>query len=132
VPHLESYPHHRGPLDIVGLGEGRPHAAGTDVPDNGLDPMVLVELCHVVGLLGLLCQGTKVTHSSRNHGRDGSPSLLPHHARWIDVVDIQARSPLAVSGALHGLGGERAKAPSTPRTIPGVGFERPLQFFPMV
>jgi hypothetical protein len=40
VPHLESYPHHRGPLDVVGLGEGRPPTAGTDVPDNGLDPMV--------------------------------------------------------------------------------------------
>jgi hypothetical protein len=40
VPHLESYPHHHGPLDVVHLGEGRPPAAGTDVPDNGLDPMV--------------------------------------------------------------------------------------------
>jgi hypothetical protein len=40
VPHLEPYPHHRGPLDVVGLGEGRPSATGTDVPDNGLDPMV--------------------------------------------------------------------------------------------
>jgi hypothetical protein len=40
VPHLEPYPHHRGPLDIVGLGESRPPAAGTDIPDNGLDPMV--------------------------------------------------------------------------------------------
>jgi hypothetical protein len=40
VPHLEPYPHHRGPLGVVGLGEGRPLAVGTDVPDNGLDPMV--------------------------------------------------------------------------------------------
>jgi hypothetical protein len=40
VLHLESHPHHHGPLDVVGLGEGRPPAAGTDVPDNGLDPMV--------------------------------------------------------------------------------------------
>jgi hypothetical protein len=37
---MESYPHHRGPLDVVGLGEGRPPAAGTNVPDNDLDPMV--------------------------------------------------------------------------------------------
>jgi hypothetical protein len=43
VPHLQSYPHHRGPLDVVDLGEGRPPAAGTDVPDNGLDPMVPVQ-----------------------------------------------------------------------------------------
>jgi hypothetical protein len=40
VPQLEQYPHHRGPLDVVGLGEGRPPAAGTNVPDNGLDSMV--------------------------------------------------------------------------------------------
>jgi hypothetical protein len=40
VPHLELYPHHRGPLDVVDLGEGRPPAVGTDVPDNGMDPMV--------------------------------------------------------------------------------------------
>jgi hypothetical protein len=42
VPHLEPYPHHHGPLDVVGLGEGMPPAAGTDVPDNGLDPMVTI------------------------------------------------------------------------------------------
>jgi hypothetical protein len=40
VPHLELYPHHCDPLDVVGLAEGRPPAAGTDVHDNGLDPMV--------------------------------------------------------------------------------------------
>jgi hypothetical protein len=36
VANLEPYPHHRGPLNVVGLGEGRPPTAGTDVPDNGL------------------------------------------------------------------------------------------------
>jgi hypothetical protein len=40
VPHLKPYPHHRGPLDVVGLGEGRPPTVETDAPDNGLDPMV--------------------------------------------------------------------------------------------
>jgi hypothetical protein len=40
VPHLESYPHHRGPLDVVGLGEGRPPNVVTDVPDNVLHPTV--------------------------------------------------------------------------------------------
>jgi hypothetical protein len=40
VPHQESYPYHRGSLDVVGLGEGRPPAADTDIPDNGLDPML--------------------------------------------------------------------------------------------
>jgi hypothetical protein len=47
MPHLEPYTHHRDPLDIVGLGEGRPPAAGTDVPNNGLDPMVT--MVHVRG-----------------------------------------------------------------------------------
>jgi hypothetical protein len=37
VANLESYPHHRGPLDVVGLGEGRPPTVGTDVPNNGLN-----------------------------------------------------------------------------------------------
>jgi hypothetical protein len=36
--------------------------------------------------------------------------------------------PFAVSGALHGMGGEKVKAPSMPRIIPGVGFEPSLWF----
>jgi hypothetical protein len=40
VQHLEPYPHHRDPLDVVGLGEGRSPAVGTDVSNNRLDPMV--------------------------------------------------------------------------------------------
>jgi hypothetical protein len=39
-----------------------------------------VELRRAIGLLGLLRQGTKATHSSQNRGHDGSPSLLPCHA----------------------------------------------------
>jgi hypothetical protein len=50
VPHLEPYPHHRGPLDIVGHGEGRPPTARTDVPDNGLDPIVPVRGGRAVSL----------------------------------------------------------------------------------
>jgi hypothetical protein len=85
-----------------------------------------------VGLLGLHRRGTKVTHSSQNRGRDGSPSLLPRHTGWIDVVDVRAWSPLIVSGALRGLDGEKAEAPSAPRTIPDVGSEWPLHFSPTV
>jgi hypothetical protein len=33
------------------------------------------ELCHVIGLMGLLCRRTKATHSFENRGHDGSPSL---------------------------------------------------------
>jgi hypothetical protein len=36
--------------------------------------------------------------------------------------------PFAVNGALHGLGGEKAEAPSTPRIISGVGFEPHFSF----
>jgi hypothetical protein len=39
-PHLEATGSEVTSPDVVGLGEGRPPAAGTDVPDNGLDPMV--------------------------------------------------------------------------------------------
>jgi hypothetical protein len=58
--------------------------------------------------------------------------LLPHHARWIDVVDVRVRSPLEASEALHSLDGEKPEAPRTPRFIPGVGSELPLQFFSVV
>jgi hypothetical protein len=36
--------------------------------------------------------------------------------------------PLTMSGALCGLDGVKAEAPSTPCTIPGMGFEQSLQF----
>jgi hypothetical protein len=39
VPHLEPDPHDRGPLDIVGFGEGRPPDTGANAPDHGLDPI---------------------------------------------------------------------------------------------
>jgi hypothetical protein len=67
-------------------------------------------------------------HSSRSRGRDGSPLLPLCHTRWVDVADVRAPSPLAVSEALCGLGGKKAEAPSPPRTIPNVGSEWPLQF----
>jgi hypothetical protein len=38
-------------------------------------------------------------------------------------MDVQARSPLVVSGALCGLDGEKAEVLSMPRTIPSVGSE---------
>jgi hypothetical protein len=47
VSYLELYPHHRDPLDVVGLVEGRPPAAGTDIPDNGLN--LMVTMVHVRG-----------------------------------------------------------------------------------
>jgi hypothetical protein len=91
-----------------------------------------MELPRAIGLLGLLHRGTKAMHSSRNRGRDSSPSLLPRHVQWNNVVDVRAQSPLSVSGALRCLDGENTEAPSMPRTIPGVGSKRPLQFSPMV
>jgi hypothetical protein len=87
---------------------------------------------HAIGLLGLLHRGTRATHSSRNRGCDNSPSFLPHHTRWIDVVDMWVQSPLIVSGVLRSLDGEMAEALSTLRTIPGVGSEWPFWFSPTV
>jgi hypothetical protein len=87
-----------------------------------------VELRCAIGLLGLPHQRTKAIHSFRRHGHDGSPSLLPHHAERVDVVDMWARSPLIVSRVLHGLDGQKVKAPTTPCIISGVGSKRPLQF----
>jgi hypothetical protein len=63
-----------------------------------------------------------------SHGCDGSHSLLPRYTGWINVVDMGAPSQLGVSGALCSLDGKKAKAPNTSCTIPGVGFEWPLQF----
>jgi hypothetical protein len=71
-------------------------------------------------------------HSFESHGCDGPPSLMHHHVSWIDVVDVWAQSPFAVSGALHGSDGEKSEAPSTPCIIPVMGSETLLQFSSMV
>jgi hypothetical protein len=63
-----------------------------------------------------------------SHVHDGPPSLLPRHAGRINVVVIHAWSPFAVSGALYGLHGEEAEAPSTLCIIPCAGIEPSLQF----
>jgi hypothetical protein len=103
---------------------------GIRVPELICTPCMV--LYRVVGLLELLHRGPRAMRSSRSRGCDVSPSLLPHCAGWIDIVDVRARSPLAVSGALYGLDGEKAKALSTSSTIPSMGSERSFQFSPMV
>jgi hypothetical protein len=35
--------------------------------------------------------------------------LRPHHARWMNVVDVWILPPLAASGALRSLDGERSR-----------------------
>jgi hypothetical protein len=54
--------------------------------------------------------------------------MLSYHVGQIDVIVVRDQPPFAMSGLLHGLGGEKAKAPSTPCIIPGMGFEWLLQF----
>jgi hypothetical protein len=49
------------------------------------------------------------THSSRSHGHDGSPLLPLCRTRWIDIVNMCALSPLAVSEVLRGLDGEKPR-----------------------
>jgi hypothetical protein len=82
-------------------------------PSRGVVP------CH--WLVGVTSPRTMAKHSSQSHGQDSWPFLLPHHTGWIDAVNVRAWSQLPVSGALSGLDGEEAKAPSTPCTILGVG-----------
>jgi hypothetical protein len=48
--------------------------------------------------------------------------------QWHDAVEVWARSPLTVSGALHGLEGEKTEAPYTPHTILGIGSKQWLWF----
>jgi hypothetical protein len=84
-----------------------------------------MESCHIAGLLGLVHWWTEDTRSSRS---GGSPSLLPWHTSWVDVVAMWARSPLVDNGALLGLDGKEVDAPSVPRTILDVGSEWPLRF----
>jgi hypothetical protein len=74
----------------------------------------------------------KTTHTFQSCGHDGPPSFLPCHISWIDIVDVQARSPFAVSGALHSSDGENVEVPSTPRIIPIVVSKTPLSFSSMV
>jgi hypothetical protein len=62
-----------------------------------------VESCRIAGLLGLLHRRTVATDSTQS---GGPPSLLPCHASWVDVVDVLARSPLAVDGVVLGPDGE--------------------------
>jgi hypothetical protein len=107
--------------------------------NNARDGSSLSDLCCScrVGphhwLVGIpLLTEQKNTRSFNSHGHDGSPSLLPHLVGWIDVIVVWVWPPFTVSGALHGLDGEKAEMPSTPHIIPGVGYELSLQFSSMV
>jgi hypothetical protein len=91
-----------------------------------------VKLHRVVGFFGFLHQRNNKKRAPfhiRVHNR--SPSLPPCHTGQIDVAIRRAQSPFAVSGMLHGLDGEKAKAPGMPRIIPGAGSEPSLQFSSM-
>jgi hypothetical protein len=67
-------------------------------------------------------------HPFRSRACDGLSSLPCHLIWWIVAIVIQARPPFAMSGVLHGLDGEKAKAANTPHIIPGVGFGPSLRF----
>jgi hypothetical protein len=54
--------------------------------------------------------------------------LLPRLTERVDVVDMWARSPVAVSGVLRGLDGEKAEALSTLPIILGMGSKWPHRF----
>jgi hypothetical protein len=75
---------------------------------------------------------TETTHSFLSCERDRPLSLLLHRVRCIGVVGMRAQPPFVMSGTLHGLDGEKAKAPSMPRIILGAGSEPSFQFSFMV
>jgi hypothetical protein len=52
---------------------------------------------------------TRATRYFQSHGRDGSPSWLARHAKWINVVDVWARSPLKVCGGVVRLGWQKGQ-----------------------
>jgi hypothetical protein len=79
------------------------------------------------GFVPAISERGTTTHPFQSYWRDGSLSLLPHHAERIDIVDVWVQFPLILSGTLRGLDGEKAEVPSMPHTIPGVGSERPLR-----
>jgi hypothetical protein len=74
----------------------------------------------------------ETTHSFWSHECDGPLSLLPCRVGWIGVVGMQAQPLFVASITLHGLGGEKVEAPSTPHIIPGAGSELSLRFSFMV
>jgi hypothetical protein len=88
---------------------------GMRVPYLFYVPRVVMH--HAVGLLGLLHQQTKSTHSFQSCEHHGSPCLLPHHAGQVHVVDVWAW----MSGVLCGIDDEKTEAPCTLCIIPGMG-----------
>jgi hypothetical protein len=86
-----------------------------------------IGLRYIVGLLGLLHQRPRVTHSLRCRGHDGSHSWLLCHGGQTNAGDEWAHHPLIVSGVSHGLEGEKAEVLCMLHMILSVGFEWPLQ-----
>jgi hypothetical protein len=93
VPNLESYPHQRDPLNVVGLDEGRPPGAGIDVPSNGLDPAV--NMVPIQG--GRVLPPVEVTISIDPTATTGSTSVRS----CLSGLASCAFSPGASSARLH-------------------------------
>jgi hypothetical protein len=97
VLHLEPYLYHRGSLNVVGLGEGRPPAAGTDIPNNGLDPMVTM-----VPVRGGRAASPVKAAISVNPAADASASVWAAAAVWGTAsMHAPARSTAGVSAPIR-------------------------------
>jgi hypothetical protein len=69
----------------------------------------------------------ETAHSFRSCKCDRPPSLVPHCAGWVGVIGMWDQPSFVASGTLHGSGGEKAGALSTPLINLGVGSEPSLR-----
>jgi hypothetical protein len=95
VANLESYPHHRGPLDVVGLGEGRPPTVGTDVPDNGLDRTVTMVPIRGGGVASPLEAAISVDPVAATGSTVGASAPI-----WAAAACVLAQSAVSASAAI--------------------------------
>jgi hypothetical protein len=81
VPHLEPYPHHRGPLNVVGLGEGRPPTVGTtraaSVVAAAASTSALAAASFAIASLAALAAVTAVSATARSRSSAAATSWRP-------------------------------------------------------
>jgi hypothetical protein len=106
----------------------RKEKLGIRIPYLVCVPPPPMESCRVVGLLGYFIGERRHTFFFEVVGMMAHLPCYLIVSGGFDTVGTWTRSPLAVSEALHGLGGKKAEVPSTPRINPGVGSEPSLWF----
>jgi hypothetical protein len=95
VANQERYPDHRSPLDVVGLGEGRPPTAGTDVLDNVLDPTVTMVPIQGGRIVPPVEAAISVDPTAAIRRTIGASSPI-----WAAVASVLARSAIGTSAPI--------------------------------